>query len=411
MEDTPQQSLPLIRATTQTQPTAADVRSIPGFSTSQSPHKSDDIPHNVVAPPRPGFWDQFPVLPALSLLANLALVAAMVVIVTLADGSRVASWKVSPTVLLAVVLVLVNLLTTYIFSEGAAIRWWVLAMHRKTTVGDLHWRWIASQGPTTAFLSIVFRGWSKAAVACFAVTITTMNSPLSQRALNVGTKLTARAVTLGSLQACVQLPTEFSATKTDRTGLLSALSPDFSIVMRGYLGRTAIKTDHGLLENGTYVGLLEAAGYSFDCHESEERLENFTETGVDRYTSSYTGIFTSSFRYSERFGKSVLETVSVPWPNEWYDRREKEGRVFIYQGVWKPDFGCITSTTGVTLKRRQCDLRPAVVRYPIVIRNYTLELNPSSSYKDDEVVSAQGLDDTGTSAGSTHGGMHRHGAE
>ncbi|QPG93512.1 hypothetical protein C2857_000404 [Epichloe festucae Fl1] len=357
-----------------------------------------------------GFGSQLPILPLLSVVFALALSAYMVVIVVLAHKSKVSSWTVSPTVLLAIAFSTVNMVIPFARSAGAAVNWWFLCENRPTQIRHLHWRWAAGQGAWNALSSLRAQGLSTAATVYLLVLVANVNSPLGQRALDVETRLESHNVTLDGVYAATQPPMAFSASISGREPQLSVLSEDFRAVMQEYMSQGPIRVNSSTMRNGTYKARLTAAGYFFNCTDSTINVPSYKDSSsLARYISNMTEVLLSSITYQEVPSKNVPSTVVSPRKSLSFNNLKTKPRFFGYDALWKPDFGCINATHGIVLKTRDCEIRPALVRYPILISNYTLQLDPVSTYVDDEIVSletpAEINEDTGAGNGSTHGGI------
>lgn len=74
-------------------------------------------------------------------LIPLSMLAAFL-IVHIADGDAISSWRISPAVLLALISSLVNICLGTVLSFGVAVRWWcAVSRERGTTLKSLHLIW------------------------------------------------------------------------------------------------------------------------------------------------------------------------------------------------------------------------------------------------------------------------------
>ncbi|KAK3361109.1 hypothetical protein B0T24DRAFT_691786 [Lasiosphaeria ovina] len=126
----------------------------------------------------------------------------MLAITIAADGTSVASWKVSPTALLAIASAAVTILLNFTLVQRAA-------------------------GVFDAGLSILFRGPSKMAIALVFVTLAAINSPLLQRALSVETRIISNVVDL-DVYAAPRLPRGFTVYVSDDSQELHVPTEVFS---------------------------------------------------------------------------------------------------------------------------------------------------------------------------------------
>ncbi|KAK4667387.1 hypothetical protein QC763_308770 [Podospora pseudopauciseta] len=364
----------------------------------------------------PGFGPRFPWIASLSILFSFILVGLMISITVRADDTKVDSWAVSPPVLLAIFSTVANALIQVALVRGAAITWWYLAMRpaRQSFVQDIHWRWAAAGGIVDAVESILRRGLSKTAVACSFATIVAINAPLLQRAVGVRTREDFRAgVQIGPVYAAPRLPQGFGAVALGRYKELSP-AKNFSEVMGEYFSRSPMMIQSDRVNiTGEYTTEITAVGYRFDCTaENTTRLPSYSEVdeGYQYYTGLGANVFVSSPVYSEKpkdlWNAKFVATLLKNLLRE-VDTR-KDGRQFFYDAVWKPEQGCIDATHGIEVRSRNCDIYPAVVKYPITISNNTIKLRPSPSPLNDELVSLETFDEAmedTNRASSTHGGL------
>ena len=90
------------------------------------------------------------------LLLVLACMVACASIIAISDLQEVTSWKIQPTVLLAVLSSILNFALATTLSISVAIFWWRSALHG-TTLERLHY--IADRGTGRSFLRALFGGF------------------------------------------------------------------------------------------------------------------------------------------------------------------------------------------------------------------------------------------------------------
>ncbi|KAK0674669.1 hypothetical protein QBC41DRAFT_378373 [Cercophora samala] len=363
----------------------------------------------------PGFWPRFPWLASLSVLVSVVLTVLMIVVTVKADNSNVESWRVSPPVLLAIASTAVNILVHLALVKGASIAWWFRLMHpaRQSRIQDIHWHWAAAGGLLNAIEAMFTTGISKTAIACSLTTIMAINAPLLQRALSVTTQESVlTGIQTGPIYAADRLPKHFGAILS-RFKDIRIPTHDFGEITQHYLERSPILfTGNVTGIKGSYTTKIAAAGYHFNCTPAKKvEISGYGEGGWDYYTSTAVVLFSSSIAYYERsLAESSYKFVDPLLKYPTRSRPTNPGRHFYIDFRWKPKDGCLNKTHGIELQERQCELYPAVVKYPVLVsQNNTITLLPSPSALGDELVSLETFDeamiDMDGRAASTHGGL------
>ena len=116
------------------------------------------------------------------LFLALACMGVCAAIIAISRGQEVSSWKVQPTVLLAVFSSISNFALDTALSTGIAITWW-RSCRRVTTLGRLHY--IAERGTGRSFFPALVAGFDSRMVALLVALVAAANfgnNPLLQRA-------------------------------------------------------------------------------------------------------------------------------------------------------------------------------------------------------------------------------------
>ncbi|KAH7092449.1 hypothetical protein FB567DRAFT_238065 [Paraphoma chrysanthemicola] len=117
-------------------------------------------------------------------LIPLSILAAFL-IVHMADGDAISSWRISPAVLLALISSLVNICLGTVLSFGVAVRWWcAVSRERGTTLKSLHLIW--ERGAGVGLWSALKIGKDARRVALAALVVAGVKfgaNPLLQNAL------------------------------------------------------------------------------------------------------------------------------------------------------------------------------------------------------------------------------------
>ncbi|ORY15613.1 hypothetical protein BCR34DRAFT_558686 [Clohesyomyces aquaticus] len=88
----------------------------------------------------PGGKVNFPWMFVLALLGTIAWFGGCIEIIFTADNTKVDSWAISPTVILAILGPLGSIIRRYALSCGLVITWWNSALSG-TTIGSVHRQW------------------------------------------------------------------------------------------------------------------------------------------------------------------------------------------------------------------------------------------------------------------------------
>ncbi|KAF3799083.1 hypothetical protein GCG54_00001188 [Colletotrichum gloeosporioides] len=314
----------------------------------------------------------------------------MIVVVLVADGTATGTWKVSPTVLAAIIATAANILLQLALSKGIAISWWRRSIEEPTSVRDLHARWIVGQGFVDAVQEVVSRGPNIAAIASIMATIVAINSPLIQRALTPGHGTFEGRFDLGEIRMIQQLPRGYSGIWDHDTKSIGYPTETFSDLTKRYFyypgiileNRAAIGEDLVFCD-GTCAGWLRGAGFSISC-DAVSITELPTLHDANGAYNQSTEVFSSAIRYSEYPDYTVTSPGSTANPVT-----QDIPRDFTYDSVWKAETGCPSDTKSIRLVSQHCTLRPAIVDYPIIVINGTLSLDPNYGYQSDKTVSLE----------------------
>ena len=184
-------------------------------------------------------------------IINYCFVAATAIAAVLlsSDGKIVGTWAggVQPSTFIAIAALLSNTLLGLAFSQGLILSYWRRCLHG-TSLEDLHYSWHAGQsilGAGTALLR--GRQGSINAVALIVLTLCTIRSPLNQAASGVRNNIVLQNGTL-DLQVSPWIPEYYTgiieSSRTSGTATASALSQNFSTIVREFNARSPMKLGH-----------------------------------------------------------------------------------------------------------------------------------------------------------------------
>lgn len=334
-------------------------------------------------PWRASLWRRLPWLGFGALLGVLAGIAAAITILVLSDEQPVKSWNLQPTVCLAIVTAITNILLHFALTEGVNVAWWKRATDENTEVADLHRYWSYGNSLLAAMTS--GRHINMVAVACMFVAIGPVNGPLLQRASRV-TVARFQQTSNVRINIAQELPNGYTGFLSGRGLDVGLLAPAFTQTVQGENNQAMINvTAAGC--TGQCNTTIPGAGFAINCSVSTMPYALTPEAPEPGET------FNTS---QEAVANGTLSFGSYM---EW----SFQNPGIINLGVqYKNDPACDGE-----LQIRNCTMTAAVVDYPVIINGNksTIELLPGSSMFDDKVINQTEVALTTTSSPTTLGGF------
>lgn len=301
---------------------------------------------------RPGFWAQFPWSGIGSLVGVVVCSVAAVLVIAESNGKAKSEWKLhaAPNVLVSIFTSVSSILVTMAVSQGIAISWWRKAM-KGATVEDLHNSWSFS-----ANIMSIITGWkffNVMALAALCTKFAIIDSTLFQKALSTRTAL--------GPPSHIQAPT-FPIEEFPATGILDEVSNQTAYM--NYM--MTFDIIHWLLSdvniNAYYLnGFYECAG-----------LCGLTYRGIGfQSTCTMTNVSASRSQSDVESGANLQ--MSLNFEQRWPTSEKNYAYINMEWISWVSDifYGDIIANTNCDgyLSNLTCELRPAVIDYPIVMRN------------------------------------------
>lgn len=318
---------------------------------------------------RPGYFARFPWFGAAGLFGVLICAIIVVAVLVCSDGVSSTVWRLQPSTIINGLSGFSNLCLALAIAEGVAIAWWRKAL-KGATVAELHHSWAFSM----SFRSIIQHFWrlDVIALAAVAAKLAILDGILFQRASTTyTTQDPARNISTLLGAAAKTFP---------QTGYVVAegfgAQTDCNCFMIGDTYTPTVdtwETSNGFFRNfdelfptcdGICYSYVDAIGFEIDCQKSSNHT-NYATGAIDAYQrtggkgdpSQWTDlpIFNSSFgmRYP---------SASQAFPSLAFD--------LLYFDSDNPYDPNSDSCPG-TITNVQCTLRPALIRYPLTIVNYT----------------------------------------
>lgn len=300
----------------------------------------------------PGPWNQFPTLGVAGFVVVFIGTVAALVILVLSNGKRVKEWpttshQVTPNVL-------VNLATHFssfglatAIAQGVAICWWRKVLHGSTLRG-LH----DNYSFTTDLIAILTSGrrFNLIALAAVMTKFGVIDSTLFQRSTT--TELTyAENYQKANIQAWFtnEWP-QGQGGIPGSDGDIETVDQRIADIITAFNTRIANEKCHDtqILFNGcppsqSCSGTLDALGFGLECSMSIEQIDY----GISRQSGS--------------------ELYSVAFDVDWSNESKRYASINLNMSYINSENGADKSCPG-TLTKRTCKIRPAIVRYPLLIQ-------------------------------------------
>ena len=267
-------------------------------------------------------------------------------IIAVSDGQEASSWKIQPTVLLAVFSSISNFALTTALSTGIAITWWRSCLHG-TILSRLHY--IADRGEGRSFLPALVGGFDSSKVAVLVALIAAANfgnNPLLQRATHVeSTEIIVNETLM--LDISDRIPDGLVGVVENGSDFTIIGSRQGLAIAQGWFWNETISTSAtpGYFCDGSCAGQVRGAGISYNCSSVQQALDMSNASNSGDYVFIINTTVTES---AEAVPSVVLTVLYVSDVNE----------------------SCIATLTVDT-----CTIEAAVVEYPVIIQNTTVYLD------------------------------------
>jgi hypothetical protein len=335
---------------------------------------SHEPPTDTATPPprwNPGVVTQFPWLCFTGFFGVLACAAAVSLVLIYSDGQVVDDWgktiKVSPNVLAVIFTTLANILLAGVVTQGIVIAWWRRALGA-TTIRDLQRYW--DHGDNILSCLTAGRPFSVIALATLSTKLVILDSALVRRATTVEPGSVARPIEVTSRLATEYPPDiYYSSPMVGRpwAEYPTAFTEEFRSVIGAYqsldsapINPSAFNPMRAIFEgcrSGTCVSAVEGIGFAVNCSTTSESIDYGKFFWTEPTVANPDNV---DVRYRQLF--SVTYDSAAPILDLRPDSIVRKMSIQYTQAVREDVFSCPG-----TLYNKTCDLRPAVVRYPMVV--------------------------------------------
>ena len=310
----------------------------------------------------PGFAHQFPWIGFAGFCTIIIATALAVAILFQSDKKRVKDWPITkfpiqPNVLLNIANQVQNLGLITLIAQGLAIAWWRKAL-RGSSLGDLH----RNHAYSYSFYAILTSGkhFNMIALAALMTKFAVIDSTLFQKATK--TRITqqqnyANVTVTGWIEP--KWETHSGGIPGDE-GRIKTIDAKWASVVEAYSGKIANGKVHDNLDQlSSFIncpfrqeckGTVKGVGFAYSCTSSIENVDY----GLQRQTQKG-GVSTSYPLWDINFNTSWA-TDTKPYASI------KMNMLYVNSQNGNQSGSCPG-----TLTRRSCEIRPAVVQYPVVV--------------------------------------------
>ncbi|KAF1851232.1 uncharacterized protein K460DRAFT_351185 [Cucurbitaria berberidis CBS 394.84] len=311
---------------------------------------------------KPGFKHRFPWVGFAGLLTVILATAMAVAILVQSDRKRVKDWPIErfptqPNVLLNIANQVQNLGLITLIAQGLAIAWWRKAL-RGSSLKTLH----QNHAYSHSFYAIITSGkhFNLIALAALMTKFAIIDSTLFQKATKT---IITQQVAYANASMTGWIETDWisnSGGVPGDEGNIKTIDAAWASVIDAYNGKIANGKVHDSLEgNASFFGCpfrqecsgaLKGLGFAFNCSTSVE----IVDYGLQRQ-SQQGGILASYPLWDISFNSSWASDTK-PYASILLDMLYVDSHASTASG----------SCPG-TITRRSCEIRPAVVQYPVTV--------------------------------------------
>ncbi|KAH0556782.1 hypothetical protein GP486_005428 [Trichoglossum hirsutum] len=266
-------------------------------------------------------------------------------IIVRSHGQAVSSWKIQPTVSIALLSSVSNFAIGTALPIGVAITWWRSTLRGNTLV-KLHHIWNRGMRWDSAPFLLTDFTVGKVAIVAMVISATKfLNNPLLQRATSIKTEIIASPEAM-KLDLARIIPDMWMGTIFNDSALLvTTSSQSLTIAQQWWRNDTIItKSEDDYHCNGVCQGAVAGAGLRYDC------VSNTTTLDFSTVENNWKTVFSVNMTMPETSPESPFILLEI-----------------LYSSA-------VSSACMATLTLETCNISTAVVEYPITIQNTTVAL-------------------------------------
>lgn len=287
-----------------------------------------------------------PWLGILTLIGMMACLVTSAIVVGVSHNNTVASWKIQPAVLLAILSGISGVLFACALEAGVAVRFW-LGASSHTSLSQLHYIWDHGRG---FGLIPALRAGSKARnvalLATGAYILQFLASPLLQRSTFQSLRDDVSLESM-SMDIAARIPDGWFGVRDANGGGLFEFGNGLSELQQWWRKNSISTQDRpGYRCDGTCDTRVRGAGFSYECWTAQEKLDLITGNANDQVVF-FVGL--------------VMTTQNVT------------GEILL--GLETKHLSEVDSNCVGTVQIKTCYLKAATVEYSATIENTTVTLS------------------------------------
>lgn len=312
---------------------------------------------------KPGFRQQFPWIGFLGFVIIIIATSMAVAVLGASNNERVKDWPfarfpIQPNVLINIANQFQNLGLITFISQGLAIAWWRKAM-QGSSLGTLH----RNHAYSYSFYSIMTSGkhFNIVALAALMTKFAVIDSTLFQKATRT---IVTQQVNYKNVTVTGWLETNWPAKSggvPGEDGTIKTVDTAWAGVINAYNGKIA---------NGKVHDLLGDKASFFDCPFRQECSGSFKGLGF-AFDCSTTTVDVNYGLQQQNQPISVEETRYPLWNigfnSSWATETKPYASVNMSMLYVDSHAGATSNDCPGTLTQRTCEIRPAIVEYPVTV--------------------------------------------
>lgn len=311
---------------------------------------------------KPGFRQQFPWVGFAGLIIILFATSMGVAVLGLSNKKRVNDWPftrfpIQPNVLINIANQFQNLGLITFISQGLAIAWWRKAM-QGSSLRTLH----RNHAYSYSFFSIITSGkhFNIVALAALMTKFAIIDSTLFQKATKT---IVTQQVNYKNESVTAWVETNWPANSggvPGENGTIKTVDTAWAGVISAYSGKIANGKVHDSLGNNASFfdcpfrqecsGAIKALGFAFNCSTTTEDVDYGLQ-----HQSQAGGVSTS------------YPLWDVTFESSWASDNKSYASIDLNMLYVDSHAGATNDSCPGTLTRRTCEIRPAIVEYPVTV--------------------------------------------
>lgn len=311
---------------------------------------------------KPGFRQQFPWIGFSGFIIIIVATSMAVAVLGASNNERVKDWPytrfpVQPNVLINIANQFQNLGLITFISQGLAIAWWRKAM-QGSSLGTLH----RNHAYSYSFYSIMTSGkhFNIVALAALMTKFAVIDSTLFQKATKT---IVTQQVEYKNVTVTGWLETNWPANSggvPGEDGTIKTVDTAWAGVINAYNGKIA---------NGKVHDLLGPKASFFDCPYRQECSGSFKALGFAFDCSSTTEDINYGLQRQSQFGgvESSYPLWNIGFNSSWATDAKPYASINMSMLYVDSHAGADSNDCPGTLTRRNCEIRPAIVEYPVTV--------------------------------------------